>query len=98
MEPNLLPIPAGSLLTVRTGEYSDYYVRGIFRALRDIDAAKLREEYLSERPKQRERYHFEDDEFLAWAVRGGYIEPVDGLEWHLSDYSDAAVMSVERHK
>ena len=40
-------IPAGSLFTVSTGEYSDYDVKGVFRAVADIDPNALRDEWIA---------------------------------------------------
>lgn len=87
-------IPAGVLFTVTTGEYSDYGVSGVFRALAPIDASALREEWLAEHPEQREDYRFREGAFLGWVARKGFLEPVDCFEWHLCDYSRASEMSV----
>jgi hypothetical protein len=80
-------IPAGSFFTVTTGEYSDYSVHGVFRALQDIDPRALSKRYLSEHPDQAKEYHFEESQFLGWLAREGVIETVDSYEWHLSNYS-----------
>lgn len=90
----MLPIQSGALLTVTTGEYSDYCVRGVFRALTDIDAGKVRGEYLSGRPEQREANSFDGDGFLSFIAAKGLIEPVDCFEWHLCDYGNSDEMEV----
>jgi hypothetical protein len=87
-------IPAGFLLTVTTGCYSDYSVSGVFRAKADIDAAGLRAEWLSDHPEQAEDYAFDESAFLGWIARRGLIEPMDCFEWHLGDYSCASEMRV----
>lgn len=93
---DMVIIPAGSLLTVTTGVYSDYCVRGVFRATANIDASALRDAWLKEHPEQDGEYTFREAEFLGWAARQGLIEPLDCFEWHLSDYSRASEMTVEK--
>jgi hypothetical protein len=93
-EPKMVPIPKGALFTVITGEYSDYYVRGVFRAKEDIDAETLRGRWLIAHPEQRKDYNFEEDEFLAWAASLGLMEPLDCYEWHLADYGCVNTMTV----
>jgi hypothetical protein len=88
-------IPAGAIFTVTTGCYSDYYVKGVFRAKEPIDAAALRAEWLSLHPEQSQRYEFKENGFLGWAFGKGLFEPVESWEWHLDDYGDAAEMSVD---
>jgi len=82
-------IRAGSLFTVSSGEYSDYFIRGVFRALRDIDPEALLREWLKDHPDQAERYSFKDIDFLAWAFRLGAFETVPAFDWHLGSYSSA---------
>lgn len=81
-----VPIPAGSLLTISTGEYSDYSVWGVFKALDEIDADALRSEYLALHPDQAGRYTFNTTEFVAWVSRKGLLEPVPSFEWHLGTF------------
>ena len=89
-------IPSGSLLTVTTGEYSDYSVSGVFRALADIDCDSLRDTWIEEFPEQKEPYRFERMAFLAMAVRLKLLEPIDCFEWHLGDYSNIDEMSLSK--
>lgn len=90
----MVVIPKGSYLTVTTGEYSDYDVQGVFRALQDIDAEALREEWLGEYPGQQQDYHFRTDIFLGWVVRKGIIDLVPSYEWHLDSYGCVDAMGV----
>ena len=87
-------IPAGAYLTVSTGEYSDYSVSGVFRALKNIDADALRAQWLKDHPDNIEHYRFDEDAFLAWVAKEGFLEPVPSFEWHLCDYSRASEMRV----
>jgi len=87
-------IPAGSLLTVTTGVYSDYSVHGVFKALQDIDANILRAQWFVLHPEQAEGYRFDEDAFLGWLARLNFIEALDCFEFHMSDYSRADTMEV----
>jgi hypothetical protein len=80
-----LTIPAGALVTITLGEYSDYYIYGVFRASRDIDTDALRKQWLAghHRPTGIES---QEATFLDWVVRLGCLEPIGCLEWHLNDY------------
>lgn len=89
-------IPAGTLLTISTGCYSDYYVRGVFRACKDIDADALSKQWLTLHPEQSDGYRFREDDFLAWLAVSGYLEDVPSWEWHLSNYSRIDEMMVSR--
>jgi hypothetical protein len=87
-------IPAGSTFTVSTGEYSDYSVHGVFRALKDIDPDKLLAGYLEKHPDEAENYAFNESKFLGEAFRSGLFEHVPSFDWHLCDYSRVSEMEV----
>jgi hypothetical protein len=84
----MMVIPAGSLLTISSGEYSDYIVQGVFRAVRDIDAEALRAEWLAvqpEHPFPNTDITFDLYGFLGWITRKGLLEPVDSFNWDMAD-------------
>jgi len=87
-------IPAGSLLTITTGEYSDYTVHGVFRAIKDLDVDALKAEWLLVHPNQAENYKFSAVAFLAHIAN--LLEPVECFEWHLADYGNITEMFVSR--
>lgn len=87
-------IPAGVTFTVSTGEYSDYLVHGVFRALKDIDPQKLAENWLQKHPDEAQNYTFNERKFLGEAFRAGLFEHVPSFEWHLSNYSKISEMEV----
>ena len=62
-------IPAGSTFTVSTGEYSDYSVHGVFRALKEIDPKKLADDWLERYPNEAEGDSFNESKFLGEAFR-----------------------------
>lgn len=77
----------GELITIATGEYSDYTVTGVFRILDDFEPQEVIDEYLREHPDQREPYSADISGFLAWLGRKCLIDPVDSREWHIGSYS-----------
>lgn len=85
-------IRTGETIVFSTGEYSDYYIQGTFRALRDIDPEAELEAWLQEHPEQRKDNNFDSCRFLAWIISGGLVEPTDYVEWHLDDYGKASAM------
>lgn len=90
----LHPIPAGTFFTATSGEYSDYSVSGVFRALLLLNPGELRDAYLAEHPEQKGLYQFRESEFLAWLIRKDLIEAIPCMEWHLCDYRDINEMQV----
>jgi hypothetical protein len=92
-------IKQGSLLTISTGEYSDYFIQGVFRATKEINVDELTKTYLAENPRQRKEFEFNDSQFLGWVARQGFLEPIDCYEWHLSEYGKVErMMLYERDK
>lgn len=74
-------IKAGTLLTISTGEWSDYNVHGVFRVLKDItqddyDAFRVEDEYC------------DVANVLARMATSGYIEDVPSTELHLGSYGE----------
>lgn len=90
------PIPAGALFTVTTGEYSDYSVHGVFRALKEIDTESLRDEWIRINPDQGEHYQFDEVKFLAYAAKNGLFEQIECWAWHLGSYGCIDRMHLER--
>lgn len=87
-------IPAGAIFTVTSGCYSDYYVRGVFRAKQPIDAEKLRDEWVIKHPEQANNYQFDESAFLASLAP--MIETIDCWELHLGNYSRASELNVDK--
>jgi hypothetical protein len=91
----MIPIPAGALLTITSGEYSSYFVSGVFRAVKTLDCDALKSAWIQLHPDQSEEYHFEESQFIAWVAIEGWLEPVDCFEWHIGNYR-IEDMSVEK--
>lgn len=64
-------IAAGTLVVLSTGSYSDFYVEGVYRALKDINPGELRAHRIDE---------YGLTKFLAWLVREGYLEHIPSRE------------------
>ena len=80
-------IPKGMLFTVTSGEYSDYQVHGVFRALEEINADELKAQWIAMDKSRGEPYHFNDTGFIAWIAKSGLLEPVDSLEFFVGAYN-----------
>ena len=82
-------IPAGTIVTMTTGEYSDYSIIGAFRAVRDIthdDIERVKRE-IEERPNRDEMYGYElYTAFIAVLVASGFLEDTPSAEIYLGDY------------
>lgn len=73
-------ITAGELLTFSTGEYSDYTVHGVFRALRTFEVARTMREYVQEIVDgQTDKSEFYVDKAREW-LAGEYSSPYVGNE------------------
>jgi hypothetical protein len=88
----MIPIPKDALFYISTGEYSDYCVTGVFRALQEIDADSLLEQWLTAHPEQRQPYKFKDKDFLTSVAH--LMQPVESWEWHIESYAMAEYMYV----
>lgn len=88
----MCPIPKDTLFTITSGVYSDYEVHGVFRAVKSLNTAMLRIDYLCAHPEQR-GVGFRERDFLGWLARQNLIEPVESMEWFLGD-RDCHEMSV----
>ena len=82
-------IKAGELLTIESGEYSDYGVLGIFRAKVDFVPDEVMNEYLDAHPDERASYSGTESKFIAWLENTkGLIEPVEYRGWHIGSYGN----------
>jgi hypothetical protein len=96
----LTPFTKGELITISAGCFSDYYVEGVFRVLRDFDPTEVGTQYATQYVASRRLpgaevnlyyiqhfYDVEEDtlDFYAWLIHEGYLEVVESREWHLGD-------------
>jgi hypothetical protein len=79
-------IPAGKILMLSSGEYSDYSVMGVFRTLKPITQdvySAMRDACFSASPGY-DRY--EVGKAAPWLIVNGYVEEVEHEELYLGDY------------
>lgn len=84
----------GTILMLSTGEYSDYGIQTLSKAIKDFDIREVSEEYLSENEGQRGSYSCDFYKFTQWLIEKKYIETVEYKEWHLGDYGSFSLMSL----
>ena len=89
-----IAIPKGAAFTVTSGIYSDYFVQGVFRALVEIDAEALRDQWIKDHPEQAADYRFREGDFLASI--SSMMEPIECWELHLGNYSRASELFVDK--
>ena len=80
-------VPAGTLLLLSRGEYSDYSIVALCRVLKPIDQtvwAVMGAACTGHCERNPER--FDDSRALPWLIEKGYVEEVEYRELHLGDY------------
>jgi len=84
----------GELVTVSTGEYSDYCVNGLFEVLNDFDAIEQLNVWCSETGRSIKNgvverdYKNENIEYMPWLVTKGFVKDVDYRELHTGGYGE----------
>ncbi len=74
-------IPIGAIFTVTQGEYSDFCIDGVFKALKELNSTDLVAEFNT--TERVGTYEFESA-FLAWLIRKGYIDCIECFELYLT--------------
>jgi hypothetical protein len=81
-------IPKDALFTITSGEYSDYGVQCICRALADIAVDSARDEYLTLFPEQKKDYEFKRSVFINWLINTKKLAAeIPFFEFHIDSYS-----------
>ena len=93
----LRKIIKGETLIVSSGEYSDYMVHGLFKALQDFEPEEFLKEYLELNPEEKERYQFEERKFVAFMSSKGVIEDMPNCEFHLGSYGISEDINLSEH-
>lgn len=90
-----MKVKQGQLLAVTQGEYSDYCLKDHFRALKDFDTDEIKEQFkFNNKPISMDMgwgASWNQDEYLAWATKEGYIEVLsenEVQEWYIGTYGD----------
>jgi len=77
-------IPARTIFTITSGEYSDYTTLTTCKSLKDINIKDLQKEYFAIHQKQKEDYEFNESQFIVWLVNEKhYAEEIGFMELHL---------------
>lgn len=77
---------AGTLLSVESGEYSDYPVVGFFVVLRDFQPLSQLATYLAAHPEQTIAYNFNGGAFFAGLILQGLLLDISHGVLHLGNY------------
>lgn len=77
---------AGTLLLFDKGEYSDYCVMGLFKVKKDFLPYVVLEDYLKDNPKNRREYGFEEDRFVTFLLKKGYLTEMKYQNFYLGGY------------
>lgn len=78
----MTPVKAGELLTLSSGEYSDYHVLTVARALDNFDPTKVARQFELEAGEDVDPHYG----FIAMLVEQGLIEELNYREVHVGCY------------
>lgn len=84
----------GELMTMSSGEYSDYCVQGLFKVIIDFDAQQKLAEWAEENGKELKGggvysgWSSRGVDFLGWLNSNNYIAEIEYRELHLGGYGD----------
>lgn len=90
-----MKIKAGSILTLETGEYSDFTYHGPFKVLKDINQRQVVELFRAQWKPTLDPgeelgawdNHPDPYEFMWWLTKEGYIEDIASHHsWHIGSY------------
>jgi len=82
-------IREGQLVAISEGEWDNYRIMLVGRALQEIDTDALKTEWLAAHPDQAENYHASLDGFVLWLLRDKKLfSPVDVMDWRVGAYSN----------
>lgn len=82
------------IILISSGEYSDYSISGLLRALKAINTSEVRNDYINLHPEQTVGYSFNEEMFIEYLKELGLVEVIPFKEWYLSSYSMIAHMNV----
>lgn len=93
-----MKIKSGQIITITRGMYSDYGIDAQVRALRDMETNEVVKAFASDMGyhidanmllvKAGDNHWVDEDEFIAWMIRRGWVEPLEPdtvTVWHLGD-------------
>ena len=88
-------IKKNELFIFSSGEYSDYEVFTVCRALKNIDVDKMKDEYL--KLYSLEDYGFSEYRFMNWIINVKHlVEELDFKEWFLGTFNNCDSMNLKK--
>jgi len=81
----------GDLVIVTTGQYSDYALHYMAKALISFNAASVRAEYLKTRKSEEKKYYFSDYDFVNFLLAEKYLTPVKCTEICIHGYGEGLI-------
>jgi hypothetical protein len=90
-------LPAGTVVAISTGEYSDYRVGAFVKLLKPINEAVWEE--MGKACSAPRSYdpdgdpRFDEYKAIPWLVAHGYAEEIEHVELHMGDYGRLASWS-----
>lgn len=78
----------GDLFFSSVGEYSDYRVINVCKAIKEFNILDLKKEYLLIFPDQAREYHFQPRQFVSWLINDmALAEKLPCREFHVGNYN-----------
>lgn len=81
-------IKAGETVLLSEGEWSDYEVKFLAKALKDFTMEELRSKYFEKYPEQIPYNRADLDKFSFYLVEAGFIEEVPCVELYLGTWGE----------
>lgn len=85
MSDKVLNFPAGSVITMTTGEYSDFQISAYVVTLKHVDLPALVREFKATHQPEHDHDKPSADRFPSWLIANGYCMPVETTEVQLGD-------------
>ena len=92
-------LAVGHQIVVTKGQYSDYQSIAFCVVTKELSLTSIKSNYLVVHKEQQCNYGFDDEMFLAWLIREGYLLEID-VEWpwselHLGSYRTGQIELIE---
>lgn len=87
-------IKKDEIIILSSGEYSDYNISYLCKALEDINTEELRNEWINLHPEQTIQYSFKPYEFIDFLKEKKLVEVIPCVEWYMGSYDNISSMRV----
>lgn len=83
-------VAKGDLIIMTSGDYSDYIIDTLCRALADFDIEEMRQEYLAQFPERDKPYSFSGAHFRKWLIADRkLLKELRAREWNFDSWGGA---------